>query len=182
VLGVLPRGDQSPAALVRDEREFALVVGDLRSGLTRRVRLNVDGARLHKAALGPDGSYWVAGRKNRYRRVGFKGIPFAMIYVARFDANGRKLLEKVYDHEKRRDVEGIVALPTGDLLVAAHEDRGAPDPDTAWVGKIAPAGRILWDRRIELEGPPLGDRQWVAVGTCPIVSTFKLPSPIKRRT
>jgi hypothetical protein len=93
--------------------------------------------------IGAGGEIWVGGATNmelgmsEHRSDG---------YLARVDATGTPLWEKVYGDEggrrrtMRRRIERMVRMPSGDLAISGGW--------TGWLARIAPDGTLLWEHHM----------------------------------
>jgi hypothetical protein len=147
-------------ALAWGDRTQLLWSGLNESGPGKVQPLNMVGFAA-KIALGTDGSIWLGGntpmRSITPWRIGFP-------YVARFDPNGKKLFEKIYDDRASANsvLWDLAALPSGDLAIVGYEDNLREY--TTWIRKIGHAGQVIWDRRLSLGSSRGGGELGSAVG------------------
>jgi|GEM_PF-3497128 len=136
--GGLPRKAQTQFAVARLDAK----------GDSADVRL-LDDERGHAAFLRvlPDGNFIVGGGKSTYNKA------LRNAFLVKLNANGDTLWSSRFGKGEGDDAEDLLVLPSGELMIAAETDN-----DDISLCKLSADGKLLWEKRIRLEGEQIPAR------------------------
>jgi hypothetical protein len=114
-----------------------LIVGADQSGPGRLIPLTITGWDL-RLARGPGQTIWIGGVKNP--GVLWTGAPVSEAYLAKLDLQGHVIWEREFGSRRKREIQSLSALPSGEVVVAGRDDQ------RTWLARISGDGKVVWER------------------------------------
>src|SRR5262249_35140414 len=119
ILVEMLRSSREPTILLAGDISRALLlIGADQSGFGKVGPLPVSAFRMHLAE-GVGDALWVGGVTDA--TVTVSGMPRSYAYLAKVDRHGHFFWERKFGGQTQRSIEGIVGLPTGDIVVSGQD-------------------------------------------------------------